>query len=1038
MPHRIEVKFRQDAKDAVGHATKKKIIEDLGFSENSISDVRISDVFTIDDSAFTKKLTKADLDLLAGELFSNPVIQTTRHESFSEEVGPKGIDEGKKFDWLVEVGFQPGVKDNCGDVSKDMTKLILGEKFEDSGKIYYSRQYLISGGIEEDDAKRIAKDLLGNEIIEQWTITNYNDYKQNGHYMPIPKVVVPHKPEIGFIDLNISNEELVKIGRPYNEKKNPKGRSLALNMEEMLKIKSYFSREDVIKEREDLGIGSKPTDAELEVLGQTWSEHCKHKIFNAKITYKGGGAAELIRGIASKDEVVNSIFDTYIKRSTKKLQGELPWVVSTLWDNSGVFRFNDKWLISVKCETHNSPSNEDPFGGAITGIVGVYRDPMGTGKGSKLIFGTYGFFTGDPNYKGDLRPKIHPKRLREGVRAGVEAGGNRSGVPTIFGNVYSHDGYMGKPAIFVLAAGAIPAEVNGEPGHTKRADSGDLIIMCGGRVGIDGIHGATESSMEAGKWITRGHVQMGDPFTQKKMHDFLIEARDMGLYKCTTDNGAGGLSSSVGEIGFMFADDGGANGFELYLDKVPLKYAGLHPWQILVSESQERMTLSVSPDKIDDLMKLARKYEVETTVIGSFTNSGKFYCSYDSKPVTYIDMEFLHKGVPQMQLEAEWLTPEQRGLYEPHLSKVIDHALCLKHMLSRPNICSKEYIVRQFDHEVQGTSVVKPLVGKDRDVHSDGVVLRPFFDTWEGLAVAAGINPAYGEIDTYHMTACGIDEAIRRIIAVGGRLKQIALNDNFCWPSPLPAENNPDARYKLAQLIRAGQALEEYTLAFKTPCVSGKDSMSMDGTIPTVYGTDERVSAPPAVQFSAVGKMDDVRKHITMDVKKPDDIVYVLGKTCNELGGSEYYEMRKKVGLNAPRVDADACKNLYNALSRAAEEGLVESIHGCYKGGLGVALAQSSFAGNLGLYVDLRRVDADPDLNIEDKILYSESAGRFVVTVSSRDKHRFENIMAGNSYSEIGCVTNDDSFKVIGLNGDTLMTENIYKLKGAYHSTYDN
>jgi len=707
----------------------------------------------------------------------------------------------------------------------------------------------------------------------------------------------------------------------------------------------------------------------------------------------------------------------------------LDWVLSTLWDNSGVIRFNNNWLLAIKCETHNSPSNEEPYGGAITGIVGVYRDPMGTGKGCKLIYSTYGFCTGSPFYNGKLRPKLYPKRLLEGVRKGVEDGGNKSGVPTPYGITFFDDGYIGKPVIYVLAAGIIPAKVGEEPGFKKKAEPRDLIVMCGGKVGIDGIHGATESSMEAGEWISASHVQIGDPFTQKKMHDFLIEARDAELYNCITDNGAGGLSSSVGEMAEF------SNGFELHLNKVPLKYAGLDPWQILVSESQERMTLAVPTDKINKFLKLAKKHDVEIAVLGEFRDSGKFYSTYDGKSVTYLDIDFVHKGVPQMELEAEWISPKERGLYEPKLEKIKDHNSFLKEILARLNISSKEYITRQFDHEVQGTSVIKHLVGKDSDVYNDAVVIKPVFDSDEGIAIASGINPKYSQIDTYYMTASAIDEAIRRIIAVGGSLKRIALNDNFCWPSPLSSSQNPDAKYKLAQLIRANQALYDYTLAFETPCVSGKDSMSVDGIVKDENGKEHRISALPTLQISAVGKIDNIGKCLTMEVKKPGDLIYALGITADELGGSEYYEMKGETGLNVPKVNAKTAINLYNTLSLAIKEGLIASVHGCHKGGLGVTLAQTSFAGGYGLDVDLKKVPTD-NLVSDDKILYSESPSRFVVTVSPENKKGFEKKLNGNIYQQIGRVRDDEIFRIRGIEGKIIIEENIYKFKTAWQKTF--
>ena len=993
MIQRIEVGFKKGIRDALGEKIKKRIIEDLNVPVDNVTTI---DVYTLD--AEDADLPGEQLSSLGENLFSDPIIQEF------------GLNEPlvRDFDWLIEVGFKPGVTDNVGKTARDAIEDILKKKF--NGNVYTSKQYLISGNLKKEEVERVAKDLLANELIQRWFIFDRQSFFRGKETeLPIPKVEIPRQPTITFINLDVSDEELLKISRE---------RKLALNLEEIQTIKDYFARTEVIQGRQRVGLDKRVTDAELEALAQTWSEHCKHKIFNAKIIYKN----------KNEEIEIDSLFKTYIKSSTKQLEKELDWVVSTLWDNSGVIRFNNNWLLAVKCETHNSPSNEEPYGGALTGIVGVYRDPMGTGKGCKLIYGTYGFCTGNPFYNGSLKPKLHPKRLLEGVRKGVEDGGNKHGVPTVYGITFFDDGYMAKPAIYVLAAGLIPAKVNNEPGFRKKADPEDLIVMIGGRVGIDGIHGATESSMEAGEWISASHVQIGDPFTQKKMHDFLIEARDSGFYKCITDNGAGGLSSSVGEMAQF------SNGFELWLDKVPLKYSGLDPWQILLSESQERMTLAVSPEKIDKFLELSKKHDVEATVIGKFTSTGKFYCTYNGKTVTYLEMDFVHYGVPQMKLEAEWLSPRERGLSEPDLEEISEHNTFLKEMLARLNICSKEYIVRQFDHEVQGTSVIKHLGGKDNDVYNDAVVIKPLYDSYKGIAIAAGINPKYGQIDTYWMTALSINEAIRKIIAVGGSLRQIALNDNFCWPIPYPSENNPDAKYKLAQLVKANQALYDFTLAFRTPCISGKDSMSMDGTIKKLGGGEVRISALPTIQFSAAGKIDDVRKCVTMDVKKPGDLVYILGLTKDELGGSEYYEMRGKIGLNVPKIYAKTATKLYSALTRAIEEGLVNSCHGIYKGGLAVALAQISFAGGYGLEIDLDKIPTEKLKRI-DKILYSESPSRFLITISPENKDRLEKILKENIFKEIGKVRDDEEFLIVA-KGKPIIQEDICKLKEAWQRTF--
>lgn len=1011
--HTIEVTFKTRLKNAFAENKRKEIL-DLGFQVKSVKEVTL---YSID-----KKFSKKDLNILAQELFSDPLIQ-----EFSVD---RSLIGKFSWDWLIHVKNLPGVKDNTGERAQEAIEDILHTKFNKGEAVYTSKYFLIKGGLNKPDVGKITKGVLAYESVESWHIIDKKTYLEKGYMPEIPKVLIAHKPKISKLELG-SVQELLSLSKQKN---------LALNIEEMQKIKEYFLRADVIKNRKRIGLDNNPTDAELEVLAQTWSEHCKHKVFNAYVEYTEGG----------KTKHINSLFKTYICASTEKLKKKLKWMVSTLWDNAGVIEFNNNYLFAFKCETHNSPSAKYPYGGALTGIVGVYRDPMGTGKGCKLIYGTYGFCTGEPNYNGDLKPEISPKRLLEGVRQGVQDGGNKHGVPTPYGIVFFDNGYLGKPALYVLAAGLIPKIINGEDGWEKQTDPGDLIIMCGGKVGIDGIHGATESSMEGGKHITLGHVQMGDPYTQKKMHDFLSEARDKNFYTCIQDCGAGGLSSSVGEMGYNFGrskppaspkttSQGGkdaAKGFELHLDKVPIKYKGLDPWQILVSESQERMILSVSPKKIKEFMALAKRHEVEATAIGTFNSSGKFHCLYNNKHVSFMDMEFVHEGVPQLRLEAQWLTPQSRGLSEPEIPKIKNHAKFFKKMLARPNISSKEYIVRQFDHEVQATSVIKHLVGEESDVHSDAVVIRPDFESKKAIAIASGINPKYSPIDTYHMTANAFDEAIRRIVAIGGNLKKIVLNDNFCWPSTLPGKDNPDAKYKMAQLVRANQALYDYTLAYGTPCISGKDSMSMDTTIPDTHGKEHRISSLPTVMFSSAGIIDNYKKCVTMDVKHPGDLVFVLGKTYDECGGSEYYEMFGEIGLNVPIVRTKKAIKLYKALSKVIESGLVASAHGCYKGGLGVALAQISFAGGYGLEINLDFVPREKVDNT-DKLLYSESASRFVVTVPRKYGKEFRRIMKGNDIKLVGKVVGKKILTLKGLKGQIILKENIEVLKRAWKEPFN-
>jgi len=802
----------------------------------------------------------------------------------------------------------------------------------------------------------IASELLANQLIERWEIRSIDEWDgERGMRVVVPVVRLEHEPSIAEIDMNVSEEELMKMSKEG---------ILALNLEEMRTIREHFNSAEVLIERGGFGLGNKPTDVELEAIAQTWSEHCKHKIFNALIEYEEKGGKTRI----------DSLFESYIKRATTQIAK--PWLVSVFNDNAGVIRFNNDWNLAMKVETHNTPSALDPYGGALTGIVGVNRDPLGTGMGAKLIFNTNVFCFADPYYDEVLPPRVlHPKRIFEGVRRGVEHGGNKSGVPTLNGSIVFDNRFLGKPLVYCGTCAIMPARILGEESHLKNMEGGDVAVMCGGRIGRDGIHGATFSSEELHEASPTTAVQIGDPITQKKMSDFLLEARGLGLYHTLTDNGAGGLSSSIGELAQI------SDGCEIFLDRCPLKYEGLDPWEILLSEAQERMTVVVTPEKVDEFLALAKRRAVEAAVVGRFTNSGKFHVFYRDKTVAYIDMEFLHNP-PQMRLNAEWKPPQHE---EPDFEEPEDLTDALKQMLARLNICSKEYVVRQYDHEVQGGSVIKPLVGKDNDGPSDAAITRPLLDSEEGIVTAHGICPRYSDIDTYHMTACAIDEAIRNAISTGASLAHLAGLDNFCWPDPVKSETNPDGEYKLAQLVRANQALYDYTTAFGVPCISGKDSMKND-----YLGGGVKISIPPTVLFSVVGKIEDVSKAVTMDTKSPGDVVYVLGITRDELGGSEYYAAHGFIGNNVPKVDTRAV-NMYQALSKAMSHDLVASCHDCSDGGLAVALAETAFAGGLGMNIDLAKVPTNM-VGRDDTILFSESQSRFVITVSPQNQSQFEEV----------------------------------------------
>ncbi len=992
---RIQVGLKPAFRDSFGETTATRIKNDLGLPVDSI---RIIKVFTVEADITDGQL----LDAAQGP-YSDPVTQ-------DYSLAPLALDWDYAFDWLIEVGFRPGVTDNEGRTAASALELMLDRRLDRNEAVYTSTQFLIRGNLSFDDAETIAKKALANELIQRFTIINQADFIKAGGLEPYAaKVVDETKAVANQIDLDVSDDELIRISKEG---------ILALTLDEMIFIRSYLSQPEIIEQRKAHGLGTKVADVELEALAQTWSEHCKHKIFAGNIEYH-----DLDAGTVEK---VESLFDTCIRTPTaeiRKSMGDDDWCLSVFKDNAGVISFDNEWNVVFKVETHNSPSALDPYGGALTGIVGVNRDPFGTGMGAKLLCNTNMFCFATPFYDKEIPARLlHPKRIFEGVRTGVEHGGNKSGIPTVNGSLYFDDRFAGKPLVFCGTVGIMPKEVGGKPSQDKTALPGDLIVMTGGRIGKDGIHGATFSSEELNENSPATAVQIGDPITQKKMFDCLIKARDLGLYRCITDNGAGGLSSSVGEMAEF------TGGFELHLDRAPLKYAGLQPWEIFLSEAQERMTLAIQPEQIDGFMALCEKMDVEATVLGTFTDSGKFHCLYDGKTVAYLDMDFVYKALPPMEMVAKW---QQKTFAEPALPATPDLGDELKKLLASLNICSKEYVVRQYDHEVQGISVVKPLTGVANDGPSDAAVVKPLFDSFAGLVVAHGVCPRYSDIDTYHMTACAVDEAVRNAICVGGSLEVMAGLDNFCWCDPIQSEKTPDGHYKLAQLVRANRSLAHYAKAYGVPPISGKDSMKNDYM---VGGT--KISIPPTLLFSVMAKIDDVRKAVTMDAKQAGDMVYVLGTTYDELGASEYAVIHGGTGNNVPKVrEADSLPR-YRALEKAIKDGLVASCHDCSDGGLGVALAETAFSGGLGMNLDLSQAPTE-GLDRDDVLLFSESQSRFVVTVAPDKADAFEIAMANTAMGRLGVVTEEQNLKATGLAGATVLNADLTEMKAAWQATLD-
>lgn len=989
MVSRLEVALKDHLKDAEGESVRKKALEYFGIEARGIRVIR---VLTIDAD-----LDTSQMEAVRVSLFTNPVIEMSSFSPLAQ--GP---------DWLIWVRFRPGVRDTAGSTAVEAIEDFLKIRFAPGESVYTSRLYVIHGDLKRSQVEAIAGEILANDVIQQWKVICGEEWdREHGVGLEVPRVVLDHEPSASAISIS-SDDDLRRISRERN---------LALQDSDLPVIREYFTREEVLTERKLHGLDL-PTDVELEYISQARSDHCNHNTFKGIYRYRDLSTGETY--------VVDNIFKTCIEEPTLAIQEKKDWVVSVLWDNAGIARFDDSYNYVITAETHNSPSNMEAYGGSLTGIVGIYRDPLGTGMGSRLVLGMYGFCVGHRDYAGPLRPRLHPRRLLDGVIEGVRDGGNKSGVPTPFGLVLFDDGYMGKCLVFVAAMGIMPSKVCGRPSHLKATRPGDLVVMCGGRVGKDGTHGVTAASETFTEHTPAGHVQIGDPYTQKKMHDFLIEARDEGLYAFITDNGGGGLSSSVGESARF------SGGCRVDLDRVPLKYEGLDQWEIWISESQERMTVAVPGENLERFMELSRKHAVESAVIGEYNDSGFLRLDYRGKTCALIRMDFMESGFPQWEFEAEWTPPRNRGLTEPVIGEPLDHGALLKDMLGRPNLCSRNWVARQYDHEVQGGSVIKPLVGKRRDTPSDGVVIRPILESTRGIATSQALNPLYSLVDTYHMTAVTIDEALRRVMAVGGDPLQVGGLDNFCWPTiQYNPETNPDGKFKAAQLVRSCLALRDTCLAYEIPLLSGKDSMYIDGDLKGPYGETRKVSGLPTLLFTATSVVADVGDCLTMDSKVPGDLVYVLGETRNELGAGEYYQMMGETGLNVPRLDPSSLLGLYKRFHRAVELRLLASAHAVTRGGLAVHLAMVAMGGELGMELRLDEVPGSDKLT-PTQTLYSESAGRFICTVAPANKDAFEELFQGLPVKRVGRVTDSDRFVVRGEGDTTLLDEPVQELKSRW------
>lgn len=857
--------------------------------------------------------------------------------------------------WLIEVAYKPGVM-NPEAISLQKAACDLGV----TGLIAAdsSWEYAFYGeGISPNDIRLITQRLLVNPTIQQVMHARPETLVISGEAAPTE--VIPLRA--------MSDGELLAVSRDR----------LFLTLEEMRHIQAYFRN-----------LGRDPTDCELETLAQTWSEHCAHKTFKARLLVNGVERPPLLERLQAATRQLNH-----------------PLVLSAFEDNSGVMAFYEGWAVCGKVETHNSPSAIEPYGGAATGSGGVFRDIMGTGQGAKVVASTDMFCFAPPDLPDASVPAgcLHPRYLLRRVVAGVRDYGNRMGIPTNNGSVHFHPDFRAKPTVIVGAYGLIPAARSRKGWPVP----GDLVVVIGGRTGRDGIHGATFSSapMTERTWVVNAQaVQIGHPIEEKRVADVILAARDKGLIRAVTDCGAGGFASAVGEMGAR-------TGARIALDRAPLKYTGLAPWEILLSESQERMVLAIAPSHLDSFLEICRRYNVEATVLGEFTDDGRFTATFNNVTVLDLPMEFLHHGRPQRVLEATWEPPlPVTADCGPPDNWVETYARVLGHL----NVCSKESIVRVYDHGVQGSNALPPYGGVKGNGPNDAVVLTPILGKTYGLVIGHGLNPVLNLVDPYWGGLWAATEAVANVVAVGGNPDETVLIDNFIWPAP-----EPDT---LGQLSRAVDACVAFSLTLGMPFISGKDSLSS-----TYHGADGKViRIPPVLCVSAFGRISDVQKTVSTDFKETASPIYLVGaRREHELGGSVYYEVRNVSGNDIPKVDLNALPGVFRAVYSAIREGAVLACHDISEGGLAATLAEMCFGGETGATIEI------PDHASPAAFLFNETPGCFLVEV--RDEAAFLKAAAGIPVLRIG-QTQPERVIRVSWQGQPLFVAELSRLLEAWQS----
>ncbi len=958
MIHRIEIRAKDEFLAGEPHAAGVlHQIQELGIE--AVSAVRAARLFFL-----IGELSEDDARRVGRELLIDPVM----------EVFDIGIGPGHAEDTVVEVHRKPGVMD---PVARSTEQAIrdMGVAVE---AVRTARRYELAGPVDEKQRETIARKLLANPVIEDIFFEPHTPPQTQGHEYDFKIIEMPIR------ELDDAALEALSVKCDF-----------FLNLTEMKEIQNYFRR-----------VGREPRDVELEMLAQTWSEHCGHKTFRSDVCVKDSAGNVVER------------FENLLKSTVFGVTEELdrPWCLNVFEDNAGVIEFDDEYAVCFKVETHNHPSAIEPYGGAATGIGGVIRDPMGTGLGAKPIANTDVFCFGPTDMPLEDVPKgvLHPRRVMRGVVGGVRDYGNRMGIPTVNGAVYFDEKYLGNPLVFCGTVGLLPIDKC----RKRTARPGDAILAVGGKTGRDGIHGATFSSGE----LTHEHetefshaVQIGNAITEKKTLDTILQAREEGLFTAITDCGAGGFSSAVGEMGETL-------GAEVHLDLAPLKYAGLTYAEIWISEAQERMILSVSQENLERILKIFADEDVEATVIGHFGVEGKMLrLLYQGELVGELEMGFLHDGLPRPTKEAIW---DEIDRPSPALPARSDYTESLLKILASPNVASKEWIIRQYDHEVQGGSVIKPLVGIDEDGPGDAAVVRPLLHSNRAIAISCGMNPRLGELDPYQSALHAVDEALRNSIAVGGNLERTAILDNFCWGNC----NKPD---RMGSFVQSAKGCRDAALAYGTPFVSGKDSLNNE------FQTDsgETIAILPTLLISAMSLVEDAGKCVTSDAKEAGNYLLLVGRTQGQFGGSHFLLAEGvESGNDVPKVDMKTSRQVMLAVQAAISAGLVRSCHDLSEGGLAVAATEMAFAGGVGVELNVSAMATEGEVSDAAR-LFAESAGRFLVEVTPDNYDALLRVIKDCPFSELGRVT-DTGRVVIEAAGGKLIDVAIADAKAAWQGTF--